>query len=89
MRNSRFRLVNDSKGKENWELFDIKADPGEKKNVIAEHPDVFAEMKAAQTRWWKEVQPELVNENAVGPHYNSFHVLYWQQFGGGPKDLEK
>ena len=86
VRNSRFRLVNASNKKMNWELFDIKADPGETKNVIAEHPEVFKEMKAAQDRWWLEVQPELVNEDAVGPRYNTFHELYWKQFGGGPKE---
>mgnify|MGYP001455765636 CR=1 FL=1 len=30
------------------------------------------------------VQPQLVNENAVGPKVNPFKELYWKQFGGRP-----
>ncbi len=86
VRNSRFRLVNGTKKGENWELHDIKNDPGEKQNVIDQFPDEFRRMKAAYDQWWRDVQPELVNENAVGPRYNPFHVLYWKQFGGGPPD---
>jgi len=89
VRNSRFRMVSAGKGGENWELFDIQNDPGEKRDVRAEHPKVFQELKAAYDRWWQDVQPELVNENAVGPKYNTFHELYWKQFGGGPKDAKK
>ena len=29
------------------------------------------------------MQPQLVNENAVGPKVNPFRELYWKQFGGG------
>ncbi len=84
VRNARFRLVHPKKG--DWELYDISKDPGEKHNVRGEHPQVFADMKAAYDRWWQEVQPELVNEDVVGPKYNPFHELYWKQFGGGPKE---
>jgi arylsulfatase A-like enzyme len=86
VRNSRFRMVSVGKGEENWELFDIAKDPGETRNVRAEHPEEFGKMKAAYDRWWQDVQPELVNEDVVGPKYNSFHELYWNQFGGGPED---
>ena len=79
VRNSRFRLVN------NRELYDIKADPGEKHNVIDQHPEVVAQMRAAYDRWWEEVLPCLVNEDAIGPAVNPFKELYWKQFGGGPK----
>jgi arylsulfatase A-like enzyme len=89
VRNSRFRLVNAAKKSENWELHDIQNDPGEKVNVIAEFPEVFRDMKAKYDSWWREVQPDLVNESAVGPRYNPFHELYWRQFGGGPADLPK
>jgi arylsulfatase len=79
VRNSRFRLVN------NTELFDIKADPGEMTNVIAQHPDVVDSMRRAYDAWWQEILPCLENETAVGPKVNPFKELYWKQFGGGPE----
>ena len=78
IQNSRFSLV------ENRLLFDIKADPGETKNVINEHPEVVAELRAIYDQWWQETLPLLVNENKVGPETNPMKDLYWQQFGGGP-----
>lgn len=80
VRNGRFRLVN------NTELHDIKADPGETKNVIADHPEVVAKMRAAYDKWWAEILPALENEDVIGPKVNPFKELYWKQFGGGPKE---
>ena len=70
----------------NKELYDIKADPGETKNVIAEYTEVVAAMRAAYDQWWEAVLPALENENAVGPKVNPFKERYWKQFGGGPGD---
>ncbi len=78
IRNSRFRLVN------NQELFDLAADPGETRNVLAEHPDVVAELRAAYDRWWSDIQAGLVNEDVLGPPINPFKAAYWAQFGGEP-----
>jgi arylsulfatase len=80
IRNARFRLVNDR------ELYDLTADPAEARNVLAEHPAVVAELRAAYDRWWEEIQPCLVNESALGPPVNPFKAAYWDQFGGGPDD---
>jgi len=77
---SQFHLVN------NTELYDVKADPGESKNVIAEHPEIVATMRRAYDQWWGEIVPALVNEDAVGPKINPFKALYWKQFGGGPDE---
>ena len=60
IQDSRFTLVN------NEELYDLKADPDETKNVIAEHPEEVAKLRAAYDRWWNDVQPLLVNESVVG-----------------------
>jgi len=81
IQNSRFTLVN------NVELYDLKADPGEKQNVIAEHPDVVATLRAAYDQWWADVQPMLVNEAVnSAPKINPMKALYWKQFGGGPDE---
>ena len=79
IQNSRFTLV------KNTELYDLQADPGETKNVIAEHPEVVAKLRAAYDQWWTNVQPLLVNENVTDiPKINPLKELYWKQFGGGP-----
>jgi arylsulfatase A-like enzyme len=75
VRNTRFRLVN------NRELYDIQNDPGESKNVIDQHLEAVAAMRAAYEKWWAEIQPCMENENAVGPEVNPFKALYWKQFG--------
>lgn len=80
VRNARFRFVN------NKELYHLKADPGEKNNVIAEHPEVVSRMRAAYDQWWDEILPALENENAIGPKVNPFKAAYWKQFGGGPDE---
>ena len=80
IQNSRFSLVN------NTELYDLKFDPGEMKNVITEYPEVVASLRSTYDTWWSETLPFLVNENAVGPKINPMKELYWRQFGGGPDD---
>ncbi len=90
IRLGKYHLVNTHKeGKKDWELFDLATDPGEKKNIAAEHPDIVKKMDAAYDQWWAEVLPCLENENAVGPKVNPFKELYWKQFGGGPDDVKK
>jgi arylsulfatase len=78
IQNSCFSLVN------NEELYDLKADPGETTNVIAQHPEVVASLRTAYDQWWEAVQPLLVNENVKAPKMNPLKELYWKQFGGGP-----
>lgn len=81
IQNSGFTLVN------NDELYDLRNDPGESKNVIAEHPEVVAKLRAAYDQWWSDVQPLLVNENVTNiPKINPLKELYWKQFGGGPDE---
>lgn len=80
IRNGRFSLVN------NRELYDLSADPAERQNVIASHPEEVQKLRAAYDAWWHEVQSLLVNEDAIGPKVNPFKERYWRQFGGGPTD---
>jgi len=57
VRTQRWRFVNNS------ELFDILADPGEKTDVAAKHPEVVSQLRNAYDQWWKSVKPLMVNEN--------------------------
>jgi arylsulfatase len=58
VRNEKWRLVSKSS------LYDIENDPGEKKNVIKEHPEVAQKMLTAYDAWWDEVRPLMINEDA-------------------------
>lgn len=47
----RWRLIN---GKE---LYDIQADPGQRKDVFEKHPEVVSKLTAAYNRWWESLKP--------------------------------
>ena len=74
IRDRRYTLVNNS------ELYDLKKDPGEQHNVIAENPEAVQKLRAAYDDWWQSVLPRLENETAVGPKENPFKELYYKQF---------
>ena len=78
IRDDRFALVNDA------ELYDLAADPGQARDVIAEHPEAAARLRAEYEAWWRSIVPHLENEDAVGPAVNPYKEWYWRQFGGGP-----
>ena len=46
-----YRLIN---GKE---LYDIKADPGQKTDIAEANPEVMAKMRAFYDQWWAELEP--------------------------------
>jgi arylsulfatase A-like enzyme len=53
IRSQNYRLAN---GKE---LYDLREDVGETNNMIAEHPEVAAELKSAYDTWWAANSAEL------------------------------
>ena len=90
IQNKRYTLVN------NEELYDLQTDPGETKNIIAEHPKVVNKLRKIYDRWWTKVQPRLVNEDAkqqpADDPYFSWKSLFdgktfegWEQLVGNPK----
>ena len=96
MRNQKYRYVGaraggggKGKGKKGAapaagaELFDMESDPGQTKNVIADHPEVAAAMKAAYDQYWKEARPLMVNEDAPMSPTRPFHEWYRQQEAAG------
>jgi arylsulfatase len=70
VRGPRFRLVNNS------ELYDVLADPGETTNVIDQHPETVADMRAAYDVWWSKTRPLMVNEETPNSPQRPFWVLY-------------
>ena len=73
VRNARFRFVGNNR------LYDMLADPGQKRNVIDEHPQVVAEMRAAYDKWWDGTKPMMINEDVPMSKTKPFHVLYRKQ----------
>ncbi len=85
IRNSQWQLVCDTPdGSRQWQLFDVKRDPGETNNVAAAHSDVVKHLAATYDQWWTAMLPGLENENTAGPDENPFQKLYRQQFSGNP-----
>lgn len=84
IRNSQWQLVSDTKdSRPQWQLFDLKSNPGETRDMAVAQPEVVKQLSAAYDQWWTTVLPGLENESAVGPKENSFHALYREQFGDG------
>lgn len=52
VRTQRYRLVRE---KAAYELYDMEADPGQKKNIAAELPDVTNDLKVAYEQWHRDV----------------------------------
>ena len=47
------------------ELYDIKADPGQKKNVAADHPAVAKRLTKFYDDWWTELEPTFKQDAAI------------------------
>jgi arylsulfatase B len=47
------------------ELYDIKADPGQKKNIASEHPAVVKRLTKFYDDWWEELLPTFKQDAAI------------------------
>ena len=75
-----------------WELFDLTSDPGEEKDIAADHPEIVKQLDAEYDRWWAGAVPNMVNETAAAAaaklKFTPYKVLYWNQFRGpGPNNV--
>ena len=76
--------------KTSWELYDLKADPGEVKNLATSHGEIVTRLNAAYDSWWIQTLPLLENERAykTAPQVNPFKAMYWRQYkGAGPNNV--
>ena len=73
VRTTRWRFVN------NKELYDISADPYEKNDVAADHPEVIAELQKHYDAWWSKTVPLMVNEDAPYCDHHPQGVRYEKQ----------
>lgn len=83
IRDARYSLV---RAKQGWQLFDLTKDPGEVRNLAEDRPEVVTRLSAAYDRWWDEITPMLVNEDAykTAPAVNPFKEQFRRQFAGAP-----
>ncbi|QDT10374.1 arylsulfatase [Planctomycetes bacterium K23_9] len=47
------------------ELYDMKADPGQTKDVAADHPEVVQRLTNFYESWWAELEPTFANDTAI------------------------
>jgi len=80
----RWRLVNS----DGQALFDIEADPAQRKDVSAEHPEVVERLRALYTPFWEKVSPRLTPVRiAIGDPGEPLTVLCsqdWHMKTGNP-----
>lgn len=79
-------------GTKGWELYDLAADPGQTKDIAADHPEIVKQLDAEYDRWWAGAVPNMVNETATATaaklKFTPYKVLYWNQFRGpGPNNV--
>ncbi|MGY8767636.1 MAG: arylsulfatase [Pirellulales bacterium] len=73
VRNQRYRYV------EGNSLYDMKEDSNQTTNIVEDHPEVVAEMRAAYEKFWQETRPLMVNETAKMSKTRPYHVLFNKQ----------
>ena len=45
-----------------WMLYNLESDPGQDRDVGAEHPEILQQMATAYEQWWEKVRPLMINE---------------------------
>ena len=75
VRNQRYRLVGRN------ELYDMENDPSQKVNVFKQHTQRANQMNAAYDAWFDDAVPNMVNEDVPLTGHNTFHLLFWKQYG--------
>ena len=75
VRNQRFRMI----GRD--QLYDMENDPSQKKNEITDHPEIAKQMSEHYDQWFENALPNMVNENIELTGHNTFHLMFWKQYG--------
>lgn len=65
----KYRLVNRT------ELYNIASDPGQKKNIADEHPEIVAEMQEFYEGWWAELKPTFSQTTEIYLGHNDYPVV--------------
>jgi len=70
----RWRLVR----RDREELYDIRADPGQRNDVAADHPDVVKSMHQQYEGWWADISEDFsrYDQTIIGSDYENPTPLY-------------
>jgi arylsulfatase len=69
-----FKLIHNTKhaaGRPEYELFDHRGDPGDRKDVAAEHPDVVGRLSRELEAWHRKAQAARLKPDAAGEGMSS------------------
>jgi arylsulfatase A-like enzyme len=60
------------------ELYDIKADPGQRENIAGQHPDIVKELYGRYEKWWKDTSADFDKyaEICIGTKHENPVTLY-------------
>jgi arylsulfatase A-like enzyme len=78
VRTQRYRL--DAAGK----LYDMDADPGQKRDVSKEHPEITAQLTAAVAKWKDEVLPKTKDDRPFPVGHRDFRTAFLPARDGVP-----
>ncbi|WP_298946163.1 arylsulfatase [uncultured Polaribacter sp.] len=73
IRSKQCRFVN------NTELYDVMNDPGERRNVASENPEVISKFEQPYNEWWSSSIPFMINENRKRIKHQPLHIKYYKQ----------
>jgi uncharacterized sulfatase len=57
-------------------LYDLEADPGEMKNLIAEQPEVAKRLRTRLVTWSSELKPPGLTNGSMSPTWNAYFDFY-------------
>jgi len=63
----------------NKELYDIRKDPGQKNNIIDQHPKLISELRKEYDIWWDSMTPLMINETETLVKEQAFKKQYEKQ----------
>ena len=66
------------------ELYDITTDPGQKTNVISEHPEIAEKLRAHYQAWWEKLHPDRqpMQDVVIGTAHENPTLLDCSQWEG-------
>ena len=47
------------------ELYDMKSDPGQSKNIANDHPEVMSSLRGTYEKWWTSLMPAFDNHGRI------------------------